>query len=190
MKIGIDIDDTVMSFFPVFTQFCNKKLGKSLSPLDFASDFFKPLGKEKTILFLERYIQEEHSPSQLVFEDFKEIFPQLNKKEFSFITSRVNANEKQREETLKFFKDTFESFKSEIYYTSDKGVKKYEFCVENKFDLMVEDNLGVARDCVNNGIKVILLDKPWNQGVLPEGIYRVKDWNEAMEVIEEIENEN
>jgi len=46
---------------------------------------------------------------------------------------------------------------------------------------MIEDNLDYAIEMANAGIKMYLLDKPWNQRFDPEvnkGITKVSSWSE------------
>ena len=43
---------------------------------------------------------------------------------------------------------------------------------------MIEDSLVYSKQCVEKGIKAILLDSFWNQNGDLEGITRVKDWKE------------
>jgi uncharacterized HAD superfamily protein len=46
---------------------------------------------------------------------------------------------------------------------------------------MIEDNLEYAIELANNGIKVFLLDKPWNQKYNPEihkSITKIYSWDE------------
>ena len=50
--------------------------------------------------------------------------------------------------------------------------------------LIIEDSLSAAYDCLNHGIPSVLLDYPWNQDDnLPEGILRVKTWDEILDKI-------
>lgn len=46
---------------------------------------------------------------------------------------------------------------------SDKEVPKSNLCLQKGIDYMIEDNLDFALELAQFGIKVYLLDKPWNR---------------------------
>jgi uncharacterized HAD superfamily protein len=53
---------------------------------------------------------------------------------------------------------------------------------------MIDDTLSNARDCAETGIRVLLMDRPWNQVgadstelALPAGVERVRGWEEVVE---------
>ena len=50
MKIGIDIDDTVLDFYPEFAKFCNENYGKNVTPHELALDFYDVLGSKEEAL--------------------------------------------------------------------------------------------------------------------------------------------
>lgn len=58
-------------------------------------------------------------------------------------------------------------------------------------DILIEDRLDtcvqwVARWSVQTKFlnsKAILIDRPWNQGNTPFGVYRVRSYNEALEIV-------
>lgn len=56
--------------------------------------------------------------------------------------------------------------------------KKAQKCLELDARVMIEDSKDYARECVEAGVQVILMDAPWNQGALPSGVYRVYSWRE------------
>ncbi len=66
---------------------------------------------------------------------------------------------------------------------------KSALCRELGIELMIDDTLGNARDCAEAGIRVLLLDQPWNQvggagagePPLPAGVERVRGWEEVVE---------
>ena len=61
-------------------------------------------------------------------------------------------------------------------------VPKSEICAKLWSQLMVEDDLRFARDIAQSGIKVYLLDKPWNQDYNQDDInmwiIKVKKWSD------------
>ncbi len=74
----------------------------------------------------------------------------------------------------------FEGVKFADFFTK-WATKKSVICKRLWANIMIEDNLENAIDCANIGIKVYLLDKPWNQNYdkkIHKWIIKVKNWNE------------
>jgi len=64
---------------------------------------------------------------------------------------------------------------------SDKEVPKSVLCKNIWAKIMIEDNLDFAMELAQFGIKVYLLDKPWNRNYSPvthKWITKVYDWSE------------
>jgi phosphoglycolate phosphatase-like HAD superfamily hydrolase len=51
---------------------------------------------------------------------------------------------------------------------------------EQRLDVLVEDELPAARAVAAAGVPVLLMDRAWNQGILPPGIVRIASWGEAL----------
>lgn len=58
----------------------------------------------------------------------------------------------------------------------------------SQHDLLIEDRLEYARDAAEAGCNVILFDHPWNrEGALPPRVFRVASWQEALRVVQALE---
>jgi uncharacterized HAD superfamily protein len=103
--------------------------------------------------------------------------------EIFFISSRVDARNGTLESLNKHFSDVdFKMYFSSNPYYGNEGKTKGELCKELKIDFMVEDDVRHSEVCAKEGIKVFLLDKPWNQNCVEhENIVRVKNWKEIQE---------
>ena len=55
--------------------------------------------------------------------------------------------------------------------------------MDNNINLIIEDSLIHAIECAKNGIKVILLNKGWNQGELHTNITRINSWKEVPQLL-------
>lgn len=73
-----------------------------------------------------------------------------------------------------------------IYYDNliltdsyDKHVKSKK-CIEHHIDVMIDDSVSICSNCINNGIKTILMDTPYNRYA---DIERVKSWKEFYDFI-------
>lgn len=64
---------------------------------------------------------------------------------------------------------------------TDKQINKSELCKQHWINIMIEDNMDYAIEMANAGIKMYLIDRPWNQKFNPEihkGITKFYDWRE------------
>ncbi len=187
MKIGIDIDDTILSFYKEFTEFCNFKYNLNLSVTQVGLDFFNSLNsKEEVLLTLKEFIDLGNSHSFNLFEDFKKVFGELdNLFEIVFITSRsYDLREKTKEMLIS--KLNFPNL--EVYYTHDFLVPKKSFvCKQNNVKILIEDDRHNSLDCAKEGIKVLLLDKPWNKNCPSHpNLIKVLNWEEVLEKIKNL----
>ncbi|MDO8623551.1 MAG: hypothetical protein Q7R52_04865 [archaeon] len=183
IKIGIDLDDVVFDFVPTFLEIYNEKYGKTILFEEFYTYNFPTvlsISLEETLNLIKLMILSKEIP--LIFKSDKSIMQLSTKHEIFFITSRL-----VRETTLgslnKFFPNIkFEIIFSSNIYTNSPGKTKAEICKENKIEIMIEDSKEYAFECAENGIKVFLLDKPWNKTCNKhENITRVKNWDEILE---------
>lgn len=76
---------------------------------------------------------------------------------------------------------------SEVYfannYFTDKGAdkSKRELCLELGVELIVEDSAEFANSCAEYGVRVMLLNYPWNKNIqVKEGVKRVDSWQEVI----------
>ena len=74
-------------------------------------------------------------------------------------------------------------FARNVHIGETKNKSKADFCREAGVNVMIEDSFENACDCSSNGILTFLIDKPWNQGTLPNKVIRVKSWNEIVKSI-------
>ena len=99
------------------------------------------------------------------------------------------ANFPNIESTINFLKKIFLEKDYEIHFSGDiyEGRKlKDEICNDLNLDLIIEDSPYYSKNCAEKGIKVLLLDKPWNQNCEHENIIRVNNWKEVLEKIKEM----
>lgn len=68
----------------------------------------------------------------------------------------------------------------------DKTVSKADVCIENDMHVLIEDAPPHALGVAKCGIPVLLLDRPWNQGLEHAGIIRVRSWLEVEQEIEKL----
>ena len=185
-KIGIDIDDVLVHLVKHFYDFYNQKFKKDLNAENhFEYDFMGPFGisaEEAISLIKEFYFTEYFDNLDLIEASVDSIHELSKEHEIFFITSR-HLDIKDKTENL--LQKLFPTIKYTLIFSGEfwqEAKSKVEICEEVGVSIMIEDNESYALDCAKKGIKVFLLDKPWNQNYEGhENIMRVKDWKQIME---------
>ncbi len=190
MTIGIDLDEVLADFTGAIIKFHNKAFNTSFQKEHFHTyEFWRIWGgtasdaaKEINEFYKSRHF-ENINP---VFGSRKGVDILSKKHNLKIITARQNYI---ADKTKKWLDNHFADKFSEIHFANHyspigKSVKKSEICSKINIDLMVEDRLEYAKDCVSVGKNVLLFDCPWNQSAdLPENIKRVYSWEEIVERI-------
>jgi len=185
-RIGVDIDDVIVHLVKHFYDFYNQKFKKDLNVKNhFEYEFSRPFGisAEEVISLIKEFYFTEYFDNLDLIEDSVDSIYELSKDyEIFFITSR-HLDIKDKNEN--FLKKLFPNLKYEVIYSGEfwqEAKPKSEICEDVGVSIMIEDNEIYALDCAKKGVKVFLLDKPWNQNQEEhENIVRVKDWKEIME---------
>ncbi|MEK6819503.1 MAG: hypothetical protein AABY10_06250, partial [Nanoarchaeota archaeon] len=184
MKIGIDIDEVTADFFQPLLDYYNKKYGRNDKQEDFEEWKWWPvwgISKEEAISradeFHEVHTLEEVKPIEDSINSINEL---LESNEIFFITSRpLKFKNKAENWVLHHFGKPIKVINSGDFYKGQAATKA-EICKELKIPVLIEDSGETAVDCAENGIKVLLFDKPWNKKFSHKNIIRVQGWKEAM----------
>lgn len=189
MKIGIDIDEVVVDFIKIYLDVVNNNLNSNYSFEDVKTynlwENFD-ISYEKAVDFFDILFDSKEFENIDFVENAKNSLVDIKKNhELLFITARPI---KVKSKTLNFFNNHFPDNNFNFIFSEEdfRNFKKSEICLKENINLMIEDNSKYALDCAEKSIKVILLDKPWNQGVEHKNIIRVNSWKEILEVLNEI----
>jgi len=186
MKIGIDIDEIVTEFVKGYLKVYNKKYGRDARYDEiFSYNLWESLNitKEEVIKLAEEFYDSQHFQEIELVEGAIESINKLGKENgIFFITSRPSYIQGKTQE---FVTKHFSQIKNNLLFSGDfwgglGSRTKAQICSELKLDFMIEDNKIYSREIAELGIKVFLMDKPWNKKVQHENITRVKNWEEIM----------
>jgi len=189
MKIGIDFDEVIAEFIDKLLEHYNGSSGKSLRKEDFSSyNLWEMWGgtREEAIKIVDEFhdspLFSEINPSERALEAIDAL---LKNNELFIITARPARFKTKTEEWLrKHLPD--KNF--HVVYSGDfhkeQASTKAQICKELGVTLMIEDSPHTALDCINNNIKVILFNKPWNKSLEHKEVVRVNNWEEALIEIE------
>ncbi len=189
MRIGIDIDEVIVEFLQSYLKMHNKINNSNYAKNDFFSYCFEeilPESKEFCVELAMKFYEMPEFEKLNFVEGAKETINKLSGvHELFFITARP---EEVKESTVGFFKKYFPDLEAEILFSGDfygGNKNKSELCLETGVEVFVEDDPKYALSCAEKGIKILLMDKPWNKNCEHENILRVKNWNEILEGLDE-----
>jgi uncharacterized HAD superfamily protein len=159
MKIGIDIDDVLADSLPHYTRAFNQRFGLQIDLSDAAwriFDRFPRISHQEADDFFSELIEAGFFSSRPLLPGAKEAVESLAKEghRLFIITGRAPQDEAVTKGWL-----------------ARVGLL-------SRFD--AEDELAVATAVAETAIPVLLFDRPWNQGVLPGNVRRVRSWTEAL----------
>ncbi len=173
VKIGYDLDDVIVDFFPTFLEFYNPRYGASYSFKDMISFWIWEIGigkdKEEAIKIVNEFHESEYFERipliRRAKEGISEIF-KLTGRTPLIVTSRpIGFREKTNKSLARHFSDTDFSF--QVHYSGDfhngNGCSKAIFCRENGLNYFVEDCFDYSKTCRRIGTRTFLLRKPWNE---------------------------
>lgn len=189
MKIGIDLDDVVFDFTKTFLKFYSERYNNVIKFEDVKTYYFNlvfDLPLKKIINLIEEMALKGIVENLPVCDYAQEAILNLSDNhEIIFITSRMVQKGTLESLNKLFPKINFKLIYSSNSYAGTRGKTKSEICCEEGIDIMIEDSKEYAGEIASCGIKIFLLDKPWNQNQEHENIIRVNNWKE---ILEEIEN--
>lgn len=187
--IAVDIDEVLADFLTYFVYFHNLMYKTSKKREDFKNyhlhEGFQVDRDEMHIRYMEFKtfsLLERLKPIKGSKEGIKKLIdlgftPHL-------LTARPKVIEK---ETRKWLDIHFKGIDLPLHFARDerdKFKKKSLVCKELGAKIIIEDHLENALDCSENGIKVFLIDAPWNQTEsLPENVVRVKSWKDIIKIL-------
>jgi len=191
LRIGVDIDDTLVDFVGAYILYCNQTYSTNLKKEDFRFYAFnKSIGgtMSESISLVNKFYENVLFKEILPLPDSVEVINLLKQKnhELFIITSRPDFIKEETERFInKFFLDNFSNiFFSYNHYTKRKngGKSKAELCFDLDISLLIDDSLEYAIQCANMGLEALLFGNfPWNQNGQHKNITRVKDWIKVKE---------
>lgn len=189
MIIAVDLDDVLADSLTSFIEFYNRYYDKDLKYEDFTAytlNEIKGIPREQENKILEHFDESEYFDNIKPMKDAIKVIEKLNKKhEIIIVTSRTKDKEQKTKNWVNKFLKGIKKICFIRKNYQEKPKTKAEICKEINADVLIEDNLSYAKNCAENGIKVLLFDYPWNQAEnLNPLITRVKSWKEILKILE------
>jgi uncharacterized HAD superfamily protein len=202
-RIGVDFDEVIVECLSSFLQHYNTKHQTSFSYEEFLSyRWWEILGipREGAYTAYKEYIMQkvvsrEGEGVMPLVTGVAETLPVLVKRyEFHLVTSRPLLLENHTIAVLKELGDGQLLIPHErLHYTArvveTSGANyrrsiatKAEVCMRYGISRMIEDDIEVAKSCAQQGIEILLFDKPWNRDFSGHPlIHRKRDWQQIHE---------
>ncbi|MBM7616084.1 5' nucleotidase, NT5C type [Alkaliphilus hydrothermalis] len=183
LNLCIDIDGTITEAYDWIPR-ANQYFNANIKPTDVTVyEIHKALGVES-----EAYEEFYHEYGEVLHEEVsirkgaKEAINKLYKDhQIHIVTAR---EDKMRDITLSWFAGNQVPYHNLFLLGSHYKVAK---AMELSCDLFLEDRLENALQLAAAGFNVLLMDCHYNQGPLPAGISRVKNWFEVYDYIRSLE---
>jgi len=190
MIIGVDLDDVLADFVPVFLTFHNKKHNKSVEKkdvFDYSLQKIFNYTRNEVLESLEEFYKSVDFTKIIPVEFSVDGVETLRRKhELYVITSRLDIVKKESERWIDFY---FPDIFSDIVFSGDylgNYKRKAEICKDLGVDVMIEDSLRYSMTCAQNCKNVLLFDQPWNQcndEELPGNVSRIYSWIEILDKV-------
>jgi len=191
LKIGIDVDDVVLDFFPHFLKYCENRKPplKVINGMKGHISNWFGLDKNSFRRVHKEFASSDHYDTMPIIPGFVEVFPALALNYNPvLITARSPTREKRTRECIR--KQVI-GFKLPIYFSREfhgGGQTKGELCRELGVTVQVDDNPDYVDSCISEGVRVFLFDQPWNTNYVPtERVIRVLNWIDIIEKLKSLE---
>lgn len=177
LRIGLDIDGVVADSFPVFIRELNKHYGKDITELKTynMTDIYGVEWDEMSQFFHDNmeYLFSAPKPMPGAVEGINDLVESGH--EIVYVTARAPGAEEIL--TCKWFDDN-KIYRNETFFTG--GLSKKFAVKENEIDIFVDDFMTNALEVASLGVPVLLMDSPYNQGKLPQGVSRCYCWDDIL----------
>ena len=190
MRIGVDLDDVVIDLQNAIVSFHNERYGTAFTRNDHRTfNLWEVWGcsREEAVGRIYEFFQSDwffNVPPMMHAETGLHALAARGHELYA-ITDRTNdVVEETKKWIAQHFPETFQEIHFANHFTkSGPARKKSEICRELGITTLIDDSKDNAIDCAAAGIRVLLLDQPWNQGELPAGVERVFSWDEIVKKI-------
>jgi uncharacterized HAD superfamily protein len=185
-RIGVDFDDVLASTGEAVIDWHNKKYGTDHALEDLKNFGFEHMWNCSVDVAVERVHEfypttPETPPIPGAISGIKAL---AEKHELVLITGRSDIAVDVTHAWLeKHLPGIFETTYFTNQFHGEKKMSKAEFCRAHNIDILIDDFMGTAENVSKEGIPVLLYDRPWNQGEIPEKVTRVHSWEEILKQI-------
>ncbi len=192
VRIHVDVDDTLADTTTMILHYLKIKHNiildrtKLVYP-NYLDVLFKSYSTRIVRDFENSEFHKEIAPLQNSIEMIRKL---AEKHELIIISGRrLDLKEKTIDWLSKFFPKCFKDVHLVNHFPNEgeeRGLPKDELCKKLNCDFSIDDDVNVALKIASYGIKVLLMNQPWNASyeIKESNITRVNNWEEIYKAIE------
>ncbi|MFQ5657658.1 MAG: hypothetical protein ACE5G5_08975 [Candidatus Methylomirabilales bacterium] len=185
MRIGIDIDDVLADSLPAFLEGFNRRFGLEIPVTEAGWEIFQhhpEIPAAEVRAFFAELTRTDFLASRPILTGAREGVERLYQAghRLFVITGRLRQDRGATERWLEVA--GLSSFFQEIADRDgvDTAVHKWQAAERLRLDALVEDEYDVALSVAKLSVRVLLFDRPWNQGSLPPRVTRIHSWVDVL----------
>lgn len=177
LKMAFDIDGTVIDLQTLLKKEFKRRYGVIVPDVAFSRfDISKVTGisiekvEECISSCIKKVDKQKIYPGS---KDFISRYQRVTGNIVLFVTNRVD-----KESTIKLLNKYFHDVPYEVFFVPEN---KSSILREKKVNVFIEDRFDKALEVYQSGLKVVLIERPWNvifKEKSPDGLLWVKDWFE------------
>lgn len=189
LRIGVDVDDVLAESLPGYLEAFQRYFGHKVRVEDAAWEIFRrypEIPDGRMWGFFEELEATDFLGTRPVYREAVDAIRTLAAKghRLVVVTGRLLTH---REHTRRLLDGAgIGRLFEELAHRDGEAASEYKPRVvrERRLDLLIEDELHVAMATAASAAPVLLFDRPWNQGALPNAVTRVRSWGEVLGTVE------
>lgn len=194
LRIGVDVDDVVLTFVDTFLEDC-ERLSPPVRMINGMKGYISEgfgLNRKEFREIHTKFAPSDYHDNMPIIEGFAEIFPILNSRYSLFLVTSRSPLRKQR--TLNCLQRQVPDFKLPIYFSEEfyeGNITKEELCEKLEIGTHIDDNTDYPLSCLEKGVRVLLFNQPGNQNYpVEERVVRVAGWKDVLKQLNFLETLN
>jgi hypothetical protein len=184
----VDVDDVLVESLPGYLQAFRRHFGREVKIEDAAWEIFQRY-PEISSTQMRGFFAELEATN---FLRTRPVYPEAvgalraladRGHRLFVVTGRLLAH---RDHTRRLLQDAgILGLFEELFHRDGETAVEYKPRIvrERGLDVLIEDELPVAAATVRVPVPVLLFDRPWNQGDVPQGVTRVADWDRVLQFV-------
>lgn len=184
LRIAIDVDDVLADSLPEFIAAFNRRFGLQVSVSEAGWEIFRrypEIPPEEIRAFFAELYQADFLGSRSLLPGAREGVEQLHQDghHLFIITGRLHQDRNITQRWL--IKTGLSTFFQEVVHRDgiEAPLHKRQAAERLRLDVLLEDEYQLAVAAAELPLRVLLFDRPWNQGPLPSQVVRIHSWPEV-----------
>jgi uncharacterized HAD superfamily protein len=190
LRIAIDIDDVLADSLPEFLEAFNRRFELQVSVTEAGWEIFRrhpEIPPEEIQAFFAELYQADFLGSRPLLPGAREGVERLHREghQLFIITGRLRQDRDITERWL--LQRGLSSFFQEIVFRDgiQAPLHKRRAAERLRLNMLLEDEYEVALAAAELPVRVLVFDRPWNQGPLPSRAFRIHSWPDVFPCLDQ-----